>query len=70
MLDNELLREYQQLFNEVSPQTRMLAHINVCKYAKLPERGPKGSKVNEVRVNIFMGELVKELHRLIEIERG
>lgn len=70
MLNIDLLIQYQQLEQKVSPRLWTLAHFNVGESATLPPRGPKGDPINELRVNIFTVKVLKELYRLIDEERG
>ena len=69
MLDVELIVEYQALFEQVPPMLWTLAHFNVTENIDLPDRGPIGDPVNEVRINIFLSRVIQEIHRLRE-ERG
>jgi len=67
-MDWNLMIEYQQLFDDVSQTIWILAHLNVLNKIKLPARGPKGDPINEVRVTMFIQELINEIHRLRDDE--
>jgi len=65
MLSFNELMEYDALRKEVPNRVWFRAHLNVAKNLELPDRGPKGDPINELRVAMFLHAVVHELHYLI-----
>lgn len=66
MIEVIKLMEYQELMKQVSPETLIDCSRRACFNTDLPDRGPIGSLINEVRINRMIKLIIEELRKEIE----